>query len=595
MLGVALLSISIVLIISHFAIRSFFHENTSQNLKQYSVLLREQVKEDLNSKQFDTVRMNAAKFSSPLKHRVTIISKDGTVIFDSDESNEKMENHKDRPEVIAAYNGETGTSQRLSPTFNQEFTYVAIPVFGKNTEVIGVIRGSLPTVDLRNILNTYYFQVMWFLVIFIFLLIFVNWYISQKISRPLEIMTNQAESFSEGDLFDVSFAISSPSVEVLALAHSLHKMSKKIKKQFKKIANQKEEREVVFSSMIEGVLSIDMKGKIFHWNKPACQLFDVNQTEGLKGHPFEDFFTNKELRELYEEIRETHEIQEREIVRGNNRVIQVHGSLLSSPVKPQLGVLFVFNDITKLRELESHRKEFVANVSHELRTPLTAMQGFLETLLEHDIDSREQRDKFLKIIQKHTSRLSHIIEDLLALSNFDREQDDKSIEFHVQDVRPVITSSIQLNETKANRKNITVNFNDRSQAEATARVNAHLLEQAISNLVDNAIKYSPAKTTITVSCQFHNENIDISIKDQGAGIPEHHLPRLFERFYSVDKARSREMGGSGLGLSIVKHISSIHSGDVSVQSIVGEGTKFTISIPKVIEAQPELNEEKILH
>lgn len=568
---------------------------------QYSTLLRDQVAIDIESEKYDLVKQKAASFSKSLKHRVTIISTNGTVIFDSNENSEKMENHKDRPEVIKALAGETGTSQRLSPTFNQEFTYVAIPVLSKESKVIGIIRGSLPTIDLRKVLNTYYFQVMWFLVIFIFLLIFVNWYISQKISRPLEIMTNEAESFSEGDLFDVSFAVTSPSVEVLALAHSLHKMSKKIKKQFKKIANQREEREVVFSSMIEGVLSIDMKGKIFHWNKPACQLFDLNQTDGLKGHPFDDFFKNQELKELYLEIKETHEIQEREIILANNRVIQVHGSLLSSPVKPQLGVLFVFNDITKLRELESHRKEFVANVSHELRTPLTAMQGFLETLLEHDIDSREQRDKFLKIIQKHTSRLSHIIEDLLALSNFDREKDDHSIEFHVQDIRPVIESSIQLNKNKADRKNIQIKFKDKSSEALNARVNPHLLEQAISNLIDNAIKYSPSKTTVTVTCKGNSENLEVSVQDEGTGIPAEHLPRLFERFYSVDKARSREMGGSGLGLSIVKHISSIHSGDVSVESQVGKGTKFTITLPTNAEknsnlaAIENLNEEKTLH
>lgn len=592
MLGIALISISIVLLISHFAIKSFFHENTSQTLEQYSTLLRDQVEDDLAQQNYEKVRHKASTFSKSLKHRYTIIDKNGAVIYDNRKDYRSMENHKDRREVRAALQGKMGKSQRESRTFGEEFTYTAIPV--KNGPIIiGAIRGSMATVDLKKILNTYYFQVMWFLVIFIFLLIFVNWYVSQKISRPLEIMTNQAESFSEGDLFDVSFAVSSSSVEVLALAHSLYKMSKKIKKQFKKIANQKEEREVVFASMIEGVLSIDMKGKIFHWNKATCKLFDVNQTEGLKGHPFENHFTNLELKEIYEEIKETHKIQERELVLANNRVIQVHGSLLSSPVKPQLGVLFVFNDITKLRELEMHRKEFVANVSHELRTPLTAMQGFLETLLEHDIDSRERRDKFLKIIQKHTSRLSQIIEDLLALSNFDREKDDTSIVFEVQELKPVILNTIQLNETKAHRKNIQLQLDYQDVEPLKARINAHLLEQAVSNLVDNAIKYSPSKTTVTITCRKNAQNLEISIQDQGMGIPAVHLPRLFERFYSVDKARSREMGGSGLGLSIVKHISAIHSGDVSVESELEKGTKFTITIPADNPKQlPASNESK---
>lgn len=584
MLGIALISISIVLLISHFAIKSFFHQNTAQTLEQYSTLLKKQIADDIKSQDFDSVRAKATSFSRALIHRYTIVDQDGKVIFDNRQDYKKMEIHKDREEIAQALAGQIGESQRLSQTLDKEYSYVAVPII-HNGEVIGAIRGSMATVDLTKILNEYYFQVMWFLVIFIFLLIFVNWYVSQKISRPLEIMTNQAESFSEGDLFDVSFAVSSSSVEVLALAHSLYKMSKKIKKQFKKIANQKEEREVVFASMIEGVLSIDMKGKIFHWNKATCKLFDVKQNEGLKGHAFEDHFTNLELKEIYEEIKDKHQILEREIVLDNNRVIQVHGTLLSSPVKPQLGVLFVFNDITKLRELEMHRKEFVANVSHELRTPLTAMQGFLETLLEHDIDSRERRDKFLKIIQKHTQRLTQIIEDLLALSNFDREQDESSLSFEVQELKPVILNSIQLNESKANRKNIKLNFEYRDTEPLKARINAHLFEQAVSNLIDNAIKYSPSKTTVTILCLKNKDHLEVTIQDQGMGIPAEHLPRLFERFYSVDKARSREMGGSGLGLSIVKHISAIHSGDVSVKSEMGKGTTFTISIPTSQEKQ----------
>lgn len=580
MLGIALFSISIVLLISHFAIKGFFHENNSKTLTEYSSLLSDQIKEPLISGNIDEARIRAAKFSKFIDHRITVVNVSGEVIYDSHEDYLKMENHISRPEFNQALKGQIGRSLRSSSTLGEELNYVAVPIkSGKN--VVGSVRTSIPTIDLQRILNTYYFQVMWFLVVFIFVLIITNWFVSQKISRPLEIMTNQAESFSEGDLFDVSFTTSSPSVEILALTQSLLKMSKKIKKQFKKIANQKEEREVVFASMIEGVLSIDMKGKIFHWNKATCKLFDVAQTEGLKGHPFGEFFKNLDLKEMYEEIKTTHEIQEREITLSNNRVLQIHGSLLSSPVKPQLGVLFVFNDITKIRELENHRKEFVANVSHELRTPLTAMQGFLETLLEHDIDSREMRDKFLKIIQKHTSRLSQIIEDLLALSQFEKEGNESSIKFDIQNLKPVIENSIQINEVKAGRKNIKVEFNPKNEDSYTARINAHLLEQAISNLIDNAIKYSPSKTIVTVQLKKEGEFLKIIIKDQGPGIPEEHHARLFERFYSVDKARSREMGGSGLGLSIVKHIAIIHTGDVKVESIEGKGTTFIIQIPAV--------------
>lgn len=231
----------------------------------------------------------------------------------------------------------------------------------------------------------------------------------------------------------------------------------------------------------------------------------------------------------------------------------------------------------EINRLEHLRKDFVANVSHELRTPLTAIQGFIETLLETDVNGRETRDKFLTIIKKHTIRLNTIIEDLLSLSQIEKATDKGKIKLINQKLAPVIASSISICEQKASKKNITIHF--KNTHNSNVNINSLLIEQAVVNLLDNAIKHSPPSSKITIESKEKNAQSVITVCDMGPGIPKQHHHRLFERFYSVDKARSREMGGTGLGLSIVKHIVLAHHGKVWVESNVGKGSSFFISIP----------------
>ncbi|MGB0453093.1 MAG: ATP-binding protein [Bacteriovoracaceae bacterium] len=584
MLGMSLIGVCTILAISHYTFKNFFFEQTIKRLREANTAYREDLKKAIIANDIYELKQLSIKTGHIVSGRVTVINPKGQVLFDTHKESFLMDNHLERPEIQDAKNYNYGQKTRVSRTLNEELLYVAESIKDSNQKIVAYLRSSVPTVSLQNKLNEYYVQVLWFVVILLFVLTFVTWVISQKISRPIEHMTNHAQNINEGDLFDLDLKGLSPSVEIISLTQALYKMSKKIKKQFKKIQSQKEERESVFSSMVEGVISIDLKGKIFHWNQAACRLFEVNQTQNLKGRNVDDVFQNDRVIELYKKILDRNEIIEEIIYLENGRVLQAHGTLLSTPIKPKLGVLFVFNDITKIRELESHRKDFVANVSHELRTPLTAIQGFMETLIDDsdNVDPEMQR-KFLGIIKKNTDRLRQIIEDLLALSQFEKDSENTSLSFEVQDVVPVITNSIQINEIKASRKNIRIVFDPKDSSEFVTKVNAHLLEQAISNLIDNAIKYSPIKTSVSVEIKQTAQDIIISIKDQGSGIGEEHLPRLFERFYSVDKARSREMGGSGLGLSIVKHIILAHDGEVNVESEIGKGTRFVITIPKATE------------
>jgi two-component system phosphate regulon sensor histidine kinase PhoR len=253
----------------------------------------------------------------------------------------------------------------------------------------------------------------------------------------------------------------------------------------------------------------------------------------------------------------------------------------SSPLldanKEHIGTLVVFNDVTHFRRLENMRRDFVANVSHEIKTPLTAIKGFVETLHQGSVDNPEEADRFLGIINKHVDRLSAIIEDLLSLSRIEQEDEGKIIKLEEGYVNDVFQSAIQICRSKAEEKNITIR--PVCNEPISAKFDTTLLEQAVVNLLDNAIKYSEPKSTILLKAQRNNSEIRIRVEDQGIGIAKKHLPRLFERFYRVDKARSRKMGGTGLGLAIVKHIAQAHGGRITVESTLGVGSVFTIHLP----------------
>jgi two-component system phosphate regulon sensor histidine kinase PhoR len=237
----------------------------------------------------------------------------------------------------------------------------------------------------------------------------------------------------------------------------------------------------------------------------------------------------------------------------------------------------VFNDMTRLRRLERMRQDFVANVSHELKTPITAIKGFIETLLDGALDDRVEAERFLNIVERQVERLNVIIEDLMSLSRIEQSEGQKRFELEPEYIAPVVNEVISSCSMLAGQSGISVK--NTCSEDLRAPMNAPLLEQALTNLVDNAIKYSRPGGEVSIDCYTENEFAVIAVSDTGCGIDEEHLPRLFERFYRVDKARSRKCGGSGLGLAIVKHIVQIHKGHVEVTSIPGQGSTFTLRIP----------------
>jgi two-component system phosphate regulon sensor histidine kinase PhoR len=333
--------------------------------------------------------------------------------------------------------------------------------------------------------------------------------------------------------------------------------------------------------MTEGVIAIDTEERIVSINQAAARLFEYEPLD-CQGKSIQEIIRSPALQQFIRQALSSKIPSEEDITLFQNeeRVIDVKGSPLLDANQHQIGTLVVFHDVTQLRRLEDMRRDFVANVSHEIKTPLTAIKGFVETLQQGKVEKAQEKERFLGIIQKHVDRLNAIIEDLLALSRIEQEDENKEIEFEPVKISDVFQAAIQLCRPKADEKNIRINLNCEKQA--TANFDPTLIEQAVVNLLDNAIKFSDPGSTVQVESHHENDQIVIRVQDQGIGIAQKHLPRLFERFYRIDKARSRNMGGTGLGLAIVKHIAQAHGGYVMVESRLGEGSCFSIHLPQKV-------------
>lgn len=340
--------------------------------------------------------------------------------------------------------------------------------------------------------------------------------------------------------------------------------------------------EDVFSSMMEGIVVVDHNRRITTLNKPAALLFG-RTTEEVAGRAFLnksliDFLRTSDLDTLAHHVLQKEEPVEEVITlyQPNPVHVQVHGTVLHGTGNTVTGALLVLNDVTRLKRLENMRRDFVANVSHELRTPITSILGFLETLLEAPPEDEEVQSRFLTIARDQANRLNLIIEDLLSLSRLESWEGDLPME--ECSILDLAARTIEICQTQADARKISIR--DVYVGPTKAVVNEHLMEQALVNLVNNAVKYSYPESTVEIRSVHTADTLHISVKDEGPGIPPIDRDRVFERFYRVDRARSRALGGTGLGLAIVKHIALSHGGEVSVESIEGKGSTFTITIPQ---------------
>jgi two-component system, OmpR family, phosphate regulon sensor histidine kinase PhoR len=578
----------VTLFVSH-SFNKFYITQNMEELKSRAWLIGSQLEDHIYHSSTSNIDSLCKSLSKKVKTRFTVIAPTGKVLGDSERNPDSMENHLNRAEVITALSGRVGVSGRYSHTLLVDMIYAAVPVYVSG-RIAAVVRTAFPLMSIKASIAHLLTRNYWAIITMVFLAALVSYLISRKISRPINAMTSGAQRFASGD-FKTKLPVSGYE-ETRQLAIALNEMGRRLSETIAKITEQNHELDAILSSMTEGVIAIDAQEKIILVNSAASEFFSIDR-QSATGKWIGEVLRNNEIREFLLKALTTEKPVEQEVIlphsisetTASDCFLQLHGSSLHDPSLKSIGALMVINDITQLKKLESIRQDFVANVSHELRTPLTSIKGFIETLASGAVDDPVEARRFLGILSKQADRITMIVDDLLSLSRIERDAEQKSIELSEGCIVDVLSAAIETCMIKAQLKTISVESS--CDPTITAKIERTLLEQAVVNLIDNAINYSGNNTHILVQAVYSHDSGDgaddevvISVKDEGVGIAQEHLSRLFERFYRVDKARSRKMGGTGLGLSIVNHITLAHGGRVGVQSMPGKGSTFYIYLPK---------------
>ncbi len=519
----------------------------------------------------------ADELSQKIEGRITIINREGKVIADSYRSGEDlllMENHSNRPEVISALQDTIGKSIRFSNTVKTDMLYLALPVKARG-EIIGVARIALPLNELEHQRNRIIGIVfIGLLIAFIFSLV-LSFGFTNAVTKPLRQMMQIGKRISQGD-FTQKIRVRTKD-EIGELSQILNQMSIELSRKIAQITEDKSQLQSILSSMTEGVLAVDHQGKVLLVNNALSKMFELDAFFYEKAHY--EIIRDHDLNQFIREVLSTKEEKRKEIsfFYPQERDFMIQSTLVERQKENAIFAVFVFHDITELKKLERIRKDFVANVSHELKTPLTSIKGFVEALQDGAIKNPEKSISFLSIISHHTDRMNKIISDLLQLSQIEsKEFELKTEPFSLKEVIQEVVFALRSSaDQKSQNLKIDVHLPDQKVLGDKYRIN-----QALTNLVDNAIKYTPEKGNIKIQTQDKGNSIEIAVVDDGIGIPKKDLSRIFERFYTIDKARSRELGGTGLGLSIVRHIVEAHGSKVSVESEMGKGSRFSFALKK---------------
>ena len=515
--------------------------------------------------------------------RVTIIDNTGRVLVDSEADAGKMENHADRLEFQDALARGTGQSVHRSVTLGHELVYRAQRYDQPGNPPI-VIRLALPLsqIDLslvelrqRQLVATLVVLLIGALVAFAF---------ARMFAARVQRLQRFSQRIAEGDFRPL--IREGPRDELSDLADSLNLTAARMDREIRLLSGERNRSSAILRSMVEGVAVIDAEERLVFYNRAFSEILNVDPASA-EGRPLIEVIRNSDLLSLIRRALRGEEGLQTDITMGITQTQSF--SITAAPVKAldvsasgrapnekPSGAVVVLHDVTELRRLERVRQDFVANVSHEFKTPLTAIQGFAETLLAGALDDPENNRRFLEIIRNHAMRLARLTNDLLKLARI--EAGKMELEFSSVGLLELIEACTETTLLKANRKEITLEITVPPQLPAV-RGDAALLRDVLQNLLDNAIQYTPPRGHISVTASAGKREAVITVTDTGIGIPLADSERIFERFYRVDAARSREAGGTGLGLSIAKHIVEAHGGKLWVESTVGQGSKFSFSLP----------------
>jgi two-component system phosphate regulon sensor histidine kinase PhoR len=552
---------SLILVLFLNTIREFHRDTLTDHLKTLGYALNSEVEHLLDTGRAHQLDGFIKTLGSKIQTRVTLIATDGTVLADSEENIQSMENHSHRPEVVEALQGKTGKSIRFSSTTDGDMLYVAVPI-EKDGKITGVIRTSLFLKDVDNLLIKLNYRVAGISLGIVFIALIGAFLISNSVVQPIRRLTLAARKVSSGD-FSVRVFLKTKD-ELRGLADSFNRMNEEMEKMFSELGQQKEELKSIIESLQEGLLVLDKQGRVIRSNESFRKIIG---NQAVEGKFYWEIMRNPRFPELLKKAG----LEKKKFMEDLTLADKVFMCSVT-PLQGGDGIVSTFYDITEIKNTEKIKKDFVINVSHELRTPLTAIKGYAETLRKEV--GTAPGNRYLEIVERNTERLINIVTDLLLLSGLEEKT---ALELEDIDLGGLLENVIRIFDQRLKDKQLSLVI-DAQENLPPIKADLFKLEQMLVNLLDNAVKYTD-RGEITVSLDVQDKRVRIRVRDTGIGIPKEDIPRIFERFYVVDKSRSRKSGGTGLGLSIVKHIVLLHHGTIDIESALGKGTSVTVNLP----------------
>jgi len=505
--------------------------------------------------------------------RITLIDAKGRVFADSEKDIALLENHLNRPEVQEARLKGKGKSVRFSNSIGTDMLYVSVAI-KDGKEIAGYIRLARPLYAVQHVIDKVYRYILLSIFIVAAISLLIALLFSYRLYEPVKTMEQFTEKLRKGE--PVGTIILDTADETKTLAENINYLVEELRDKIR-IANEEKSKLITaFTSMNEGVLIIDQRDLIEFISPVLSNMLTVRYGD-VGGKTLMEAFRSLDLQKAFQEFKQTRSNVSREIVLGGTEpfimsvsISAVHG--LTDEEK----TMIVFHDVTRLKKLEQIKMDFVANVTHEIRTPLTAIIGYLETIQSGTINNVEETKKFIDVVLKQAERLNRLVEDLLTISNI--EMKETVLNFENVSLNAAVNNVISLIQPKAAQKKITIH-NNISDNFASVKADRDKLAQILLNILDNAVKFTPEGGNVAVNAEESESFAVVSVTDTGSGVPADEVQRLGERFYRVDKSRSRDLGGTGLGLSIVKHLMIAHDGRMEIQSQLGKGTKVFLYFP----------------
>lgn len=572
-----LLVISLLLImlgsIGYVIFKNYYLSNLQERLTKEAFLIADMTKyrgNDAAARSYQDICDIAAKDSAA---RITIVNENGMVLGDSAVESGKLDIHSNRPEVYDALHGEIGVEMRYSDTVGMNMLYVAVPF--DNGEINGVVRMAMPLAELQAIYNHIFSGMLLAALLCGLLAFLLSFILAQYLSRPLREITAAVRDMAGGNLKRRTSWHSADEMGVLAQA--FNDMGQRIEQNMYEVSEVRNRLEAILNHTVNGIVMIDNNSRVVYANPAAISLLGLG--EQFAGRKYIELITTYELLAMIDAARESLQAVKRSIILHTlgERIIEANVVPIKNEAIATQEILLVLNDMTTSKRLEQVRKDFVANVSHELKTPVASISGFAETLLDEDGKNPDNVVEFTRVIYDEAQRLSYLINSLLELSKL--EADEFSLNLQSVILNHLVGETVERMSILARLSNITLNYDEPEHViELTS--DPELIDQILTNLLDNAIKYSADGGWVDIRLEDLSDKVKITVRDNGIGIPGKELTRIFERFYRVDKARSRRTGGSGLGLSIAKHLAENLKGHLTVESTAGKGSAFAFTLPK---------------